>query len=182
MDAARIDTVPWYRQRWPWLVMTPPIVAIIGCSITIVLAVRSADGVVAADYYKRGLGINAQLARTEAAARRGLRAAIDVDGAAGGDRVRLRLTADQSIATEPELTIWLVHPGRDGADREAVLRSVSSASSGSEIEYQGTWGSSAAPLSGAVNWRIVIEGRDWRLDGDGSRIGTGAPILVTARR
>jgi hypothetical protein len=33
-----------------------------------------------------------------------------------------------------------------------------------------------------VNWRLVIEGRDWRLDGDGSSIGSGAPILVSARR
>lgn len=180
MNVARIDTTPWYRQRWPWLVMTPPIVAIIGCAITIVLALRSADGVVAADYYKRGLGINAQLARTESAVRLGLRAEVLIDGAAAGQGVRLRLTSDQPLAAEPEVKIRLVHPGRDGADREAVLRPVASTASGAANEYRGAWGN-AVPLSSAINWRIVIESGDWRLDGDGSRIGTGMPITVTAR-
>ena len=37
-----VDTTPWYRQRWPWLVMLPPAVAVVGCIITIPLAIRSA--------------------------------------------------------------------------------------------------------------------------------------------
>lgn len=180
MNVARIDSMPWYRQRWLWLVMLPPIAAIIGCTITIVLAVRSADGVVAADYYKRGLGINAQLARSEAAARLGLRADVLIEGVATGQSVRLLLAADGAVAAEPELKIRLVHPGRDGADREAVLRRVRSSPSGEADEYRGTWGN-AAPISGPVNWRIVIEAAAWRLDGDGSRIGAGTPINVRAR-
>jgi len=31
-------TLPWWRQRWPWLLMAGPAVAIVGCVITIVLA------------------------------------------------------------------------------------------------------------------------------------------------
>jgi hypothetical protein len=181
MNVARIDTTPWYRQRWPWLVMLPPIAAIVGCTITIVLAVRSADGVVAADYYKRGLGINTQLARSEAAARAGLRAEVWVDGVAAGETVRLRLAADQPVNVGPELKIRLVHPGRDGADREAILRPMAASSGVTASDFQGAWGKSA-PIPAGVNWRVVIEGGDWRLDGDGSRIGTGMPIVVAARR
>jgi len=181
MSATRIDPTPWYRQRWPWLVMTPPIVAIIGCTITIVLALRSADGVVAADYYKRGLGINAQLARSDNAARLGLRAEVRIDGIASGQRVRVRLASDSAPAPDAEVKIRLVHPGRDGADREAVLRRSGPAADAGVVEYQGAW-AAAAPISADVNWRLVIEGRDWRLDGDGSSIGSGTPILVSARR
>lgn len=29
---------PWWRHRWPWLLMLGPALAIVGCIITIVLA------------------------------------------------------------------------------------------------------------------------------------------------
>ena len=35
------DTGPWWREPWPWLLMLGPVVAIIGCAITIVLAVQN---------------------------------------------------------------------------------------------------------------------------------------------
>jgi hypothetical protein len=30
--------VPWYRQLWPWLVMLPPLAAVLGGIVTLVLA------------------------------------------------------------------------------------------------------------------------------------------------
>jgi hypothetical protein len=32
---------PWWRDRWPWLLMLGPAVAIVGCIITIVLALQN---------------------------------------------------------------------------------------------------------------------------------------------
>lgn len=32
------NTTPWWRQRWPWLLMAGPAVVIVGCIVTIVLA------------------------------------------------------------------------------------------------------------------------------------------------
>ncbi|EKZ97979.1 MULTISPECIES: hypothetical protein [Cupriavidus] len=29
---------PWYREPWPWLLMSGPLLAIIGCGVTIWLA------------------------------------------------------------------------------------------------------------------------------------------------
>jgi len=49
---------PWYKQMWPWLLISGPAVAVIGCAITIWLAVNMYtdkplhDGVV-----KRGLKV-----------------------------------------------------------------------------------------------------------------------------
>ncbi|MEI7531359.1 MAG: hypothetical protein WCK52_05450 [Betaproteobacteria bacterium] len=34
------DTKPWWKQLWPWLLISGPAVAIIGCSITIWLAIN----------------------------------------------------------------------------------------------------------------------------------------------
>ncbi|WP_368640538.1 hypothetical protein ABRZ04_04935 [Castellaniella ginsengisoli] len=32
---------PWWRHRWPWLLILGPAVAVVGCIITIVLAFQS---------------------------------------------------------------------------------------------------------------------------------------------
>ena len=55
---------PWYRHRWPWLLMLGPFVVIVAAAITVYLAVISNDGLVDDDYYKQGLAINQTLART----------------------------------------------------------------------------------------------------------------------
>jgi hypothetical protein len=34
---------PWYKHRWPWILMSGPFLAIIGCAITIWLAFDGAD-------------------------------------------------------------------------------------------------------------------------------------------
>lgn len=35
------DSGPWWREPWPWLLMAGPALAIVGCAITIVLAVQN---------------------------------------------------------------------------------------------------------------------------------------------
>jgi hypothetical protein len=163
--ASAVDTTPWYRQRWPWLVMLPPAVAVVGCIITITLAIRSADGVVASDYYKRGLAINEQLARSQRAVQIG----------------RVTLRAEQPLPPEAALKLRLLHPGRAGADREAMLARVSVHDDGRTVDYVGHWQDSG-PIAGQPSWQLVIEGRDWRLDGDASLITGGAPLQVRAGR
>jgi hypothetical protein len=34
------QTKPWWKQLWPWLLISGPLVAMIGCAITIWLAVN----------------------------------------------------------------------------------------------------------------------------------------------
>lgn len=182
MNSATIeDTTPWYRQKWPWLLMVPPVSAIIGCTITITLAILSADGMVTDDYYKRGLAINEQLARSQFAQKIGLHAEISVRGVATGDDVKVQLRADESVPAEATVKLRLVHPGRDGSDRQVILARTAVHENGRVVDFSGQWGE-VEPLGGVVNWRIVLEARDWRLDGDGSMIGLGKPIRIEAVR
>lgn len=176
-----IDPTPWYRQGWPWLVMVPPAAAVIGCAITITLAIRSNDGVVAADYYKRGLAINEQLARSQLAEKIGLRAQVITRGISSGDDVRVTLDAVQAPPAEAALKLRLVHPGRGGADREAILARVAVHDDGRRVEYVGQW-AETAPINGHVNWRLVLEAKDWRIDGDASMILVGQPLNVGVAR
>jgi hypothetical protein len=49
---------PWYRQMWPWLLISGPAIAAIGCMITIYLAVTLyADKPVRDGVIKRGLKV-----------------------------------------------------------------------------------------------------------------------------
>jgi uncharacterized protein len=172
---------PWYRQRWPWLLIVPPAAAVIGCTVTITLAILSNDGVVAADYYKQGLAINQQLARQERAAALGVQATVLARGVGSGDAIVVQLTAAQPLPAEASLTVRMVHPGRSGADRSAVLARRASGDDGRSAEFVGNW-SEAAAVQGDVPWRIVLQARDWRIDGDASMLTRNGSISVVATK
>jgi len=58
---------PWYRYGHVWLVISGPAVVVVAGIATAVIALRGADPVVEADYYRRGLEINKALAASERA-------------------------------------------------------------------------------------------------------------------
>ena len=51
----RTPAPPWYRQRWPWLLMAGPAIVVAASMVTLWLAATTDDAIVADDYYKRGL-------------------------------------------------------------------------------------------------------------------------------
>lgn len=176
-----LDTKPWYRYLWPWLLMLPPATAVVGSAISITLAIRSADGLVVDDYYRQGRAINQQIERKQKASSMGLEASLNAQGLSPGDEVRVRLNAEQVIPPEAALKLRLVHPGRDGADREAILARVAVHDEGRQVDYIGHW-KETAPVTVRVGWRFVLEARDWRLAGDASTIAAGVPLRISAAR
>ena len=138
---------PWYRQLWPWLLMSGPAAVVVAGAATIWIAFASADGLVAEDYYKQGLAINQRLERVEAARRLGITAAVALR--AGTIHVDLQ-------GQNPEvLFVHLAHATRAGHD--VRLRLTPAQAGGYEAEL------GALP---AGRWRVVIEdprGR-WRIE------------------
>ena len=98
---------PWYRQRWPWLIMAGPLAVLIAGAVTTWIAFASADGLVAEDYYKQGMGINRRLAREEAARRQGIAAQVELSSQIA---VTLRGAAPEA------LFVHLAHATRAGHD------------------------------------------------------------------
>lgn len=150
-STARADAAPWYRHRWPWLLMAGPAIVVVAGLATLWLAVRSDDGLVADDYYKQGLAINQRLARQDAAAAMQLEARLRL----AEGRVELRL-ASRARAPLPDLvSLTLVHPTHGGNDRKVVLA--------------GGQGLYAGPLAGLGpgRWQVVIEDAAgaWRMAG-----------------
>lgn len=143
------DTGPWYRQPWPWLLMAGPAIVIVAAFVTIWLAIVSDDGVVADDYYKRGLVINRVLERENRAATMQVGAEVRIaeDGA-----VVLLLTANSDSAAPETVKFRLTHATRSGFDRATVLQR------GADGSYRGRID---PPPDG--RWLAVVEAADWRL-------------------
>lgn len=146
-----MDARPWYRHRWPWLLMLGPALVVVAGIVTIWLAVASDDGLVADDYYKRGLAINQTIGRSERAVALGIVATIDL--ADDGDlRVRLATPSREPDARPAALRVVFAHPARAGEDVRATL------SAGPEGAYRGR----VAPLAPG-RWTMIVETDAWRL-------------------
>jgi hypothetical protein len=129
---------PWYREPWPWLLISGPAAVLVAGAATFWLAFSGADGVVAEDYYKQGLAINRRLAREEAARSQGIAARVEL----GAGRIQVYLAG-----TRPEAVfVHLAHATRAGHDVRLRLP-------------RGAGGVYEAPLEPLErgHWRIVIE-------------------------
>ena len=129
---------PWYRQLWPWLLISGPAAVLLAGAATLWLAVSSADGLVAEDYYRQGLAINKRLAREEAARRLGVAATV----ALGAERIRVELTGEAPEA----LFVHLAHATRAGYDVRLRLKPVAPGAYEAALD--------SLPRG---RWRIVIE-------------------------
>lgn len=110
---------PWYKEPWPWILMAPPAAAVLAGIATLWIAVVGADGLVAEDYYRQGLGINKVIAREERARTLGIAAQIEM----GEGRIRVRLDG----AAPEALFAHLAHRTRAGYDQRLRLARVADA-------------------------------------------------------
>jgi uncharacterized protein len=142
--------LPWYREPWPWILMAGPAAVLVAGVATFWIAASTADGLVADDYYKRGLAINQVLAREDNARRLGIRARIEA--AHGRLRVALSGAAPEAIFAQ------LAHATRAGFDQRLRLARAA----------PGVYEAELPPLAPG-RWRIVLEDprREWRVVQEG---------------
>lgn len=144
----------WYREPWPWILMTGPAVVVVAGFVTAWLAATTEDGLVEDDYYKKGLEINQTIERDQVAKSLHVKAQLMV----GDDptQVRILLQGGESGNLPPVLRLKVLHPTRSGMDHVVTLKQ-----SGAGI-YEGHLNE-----LGAAKWRLVLEDMDkrWRLTG-----------------
>ncbi len=161
-----IVTKRWYKEPWPWILMTGPLIVIVAGIATAWLAVVSSDGLVTDDYYKQGLAVNQRLHRDHTAGELGLKGDLMVSGKA----LRLMLSSASEQQKLPDvLTVRIMHPTRSGQDQLVEMR----------MEAAGFYGGQLVDsLSG--RWLITIEDPEgnWRLHGDW-KVGDGEPLHLT---
>ena len=147
----RTPVPPWYRQRWPWLLMAGPAIVVAASMVTLWLAATTDDAVVADDYYKRGLSINERLQRVERASALGIAAEVHI---AADGRVRVALTSSsQAPEARPAVVVLAVaHATRGGSDRRAEL----------VLGPEGSYDGNIEPV-GPGRWLVSLETQSWRL-------------------
>lgn len=183
MTSMTAPVTPWYRQAWPWFLISLPATAVIAGSFTFYLAARDWDGPVAKDYYKQGLAINEELSRSTRASDLGIRATVKLAGLTVGERVRVEVQSALPLPPESALRLRLVHPGKRDADRLAVLARIDVAPDALSAVYAGEWQAGEADPKLAqrpVAWQVVLETQQWRID-DGFSAGGAGEFLLRAR-
>ena len=85
---------PWYREPWPWILMSGPFAVVVAGLVTAWIAVANDDPLVVDNYYKEGLAINRVLERDHVAAQGGYRAELMLSQ----DRARVRAHLTRSRA------------------------------------------------------------------------------------
>src|SRR5574343_2033893 len=92
---------PWYKDRWPWLLMAGPFLAVVAGIITFRIAVVTADDMVTDDYYKRGKDINLELGRDKAAIELG----IDAQAMFSDDGQSVRVLTTSKTTLQGDLVL-----------------------------------------------------------------------------
>ncbi|OUR87769.1 nitrogen fixation protein FixH [Cycloclasticus sp. 44_32_T64] len=76
------DTLPWYKQFWPWFLILLPLTVVIASVITFIIAQNNKPSLVSGNYYKEGLAINSNKKLEETAKKLGLTATISTNSTA----------------------------------------------------------------------------------------------------
>ncbi len=78
-----MNPTPWYKQFWPWFVISIPLSSMFVAVIQISYALNSPNDMVIDNYYKEGLGINTVLDKRNLATELKISASIIVDNTTG---------------------------------------------------------------------------------------------------
>lgn len=142
---------PWYRHRWPWLLMLGPAAVVAAGIVTIAIAFSRQDALVVDDYYKQGKAINQDLRRDRAAQTLAMSGELRYEPATGQLLGGVR---QGGRAFSAPLLILLVHPTQPVKDiRIPVLP-----------DAEGNF-AVPLPMLDAARWQVRLESADhaWRL-------------------
>ena len=158
----------WYREPWPWILMAAPAASIVLGAVLWGLAVSTDDGLVASDYYKRGLAINKSLAQVSANPDPKLGAIVHITDN-GEVRASVKGMTASVTASTPTIRLRLAQPTRSARIRVIVLTRDASG------DYVGRLDEQAAG-----RWTVTLDSVG-PLDRDPARYPRG-PLVVKARQ
>ncbi len=153
MRPPREDTEPWYKQFWPWFLISLPLSVVIASIVTINIAIQSDDGLVSDDYYKEGLAIYKDADSAAKAKRLSIAGTLDYDPETGA----ITLSLDRALQGDPSvLALRVIHPTLPDQDQAIQLTPLD------ETRFVGR----AQPL-GPAHWKLQLRPADtsWRIEG-----------------
>lgn len=145
---------PWYKHRWPWLLMLGPTLVVIAATYTCYIAFTRQDALVVGDYYKQGRAINQDLRRERNASNLGIKSELHYDPAKG---VLSGQVSNFTGVQTGVVAISLVHSTLPSKDMHLETA----------LDAQGRF-SIALPLLEMARWQVMLEDqqRTWRVEGE----------------
>lgn len=154
---------PWYKQFWPWFLITLPSVVIIACLFTAYLAVKNPLSMVKKDYYQEGLTININKAELKQAKSLGLRAHMLFEN---NHVIQVELNSSTVINYPSTLELNFNHPVDDAKDISLVLTLTRDKTYASELIKSEQW----QLLQNEKHWYLQLQSSskskvEWILEG-----------------
>lgn len=146
------DSKPWYKLPLVWMLIIIPMSAVVAGIATIIIAVKTDDGLVKDDYYSHGKNINRTIVRDKAAIKLGLKAVLLFDYT--NNTITATITGNPDYAIPEHINTDLLHATRAGNDRM--------------ISLQRTPGGkyfSVAPELVDGHWIVQLSTDNWRMSG-----------------
>jgi hypothetical protein len=152
------DTLPWYRQFWPWFVILLPATAVVASLYTLSIAMRSEDSLVV----DAGRSISAATEQALAAENRardlGLSASVAVDLQSGA--VSATLDSAAALQLPAAMQLMFSHPAYATRDVALTLNRAMPDADGNE-----QWVGHLVQVPKG-RWYVVLQAdNDWRLNG-----------------
>ncbi|GMR19898.1 MAG: FixH family protein [Gammaproteobacteria bacterium] len=139
----------WYREPWVWFLVAVPLSSVVVGMVMLTLSVKTFDGLVEDDYYKRGKEINRVLKRDHQATLLGLKADIDW----GDNTVIVKLSAAEKVSLPATLRFRMLHATHSGKDIDLELLRTPA----------GTYFAALPGVPVDGSWHVQLETEDWRL-------------------
>jgi len=153
---ARENITPWYKHRWPWILMSVPAFSVVLGIILVGTAMRNPAILVVDNYYAEGRGINRSLEMDNLAAEQGLQAHLTFRE----QNISVRINTDQ----EEALRLYVYHVTDDQRDQDFLL--LPTADNGVyEFAASNDITNMADILNSHGSWYLDLRGADgiWRL-------------------
>lgn len=143
---------PWYKQFWPWFLITVPLVSIIVGSTMLTLALKTENSMVVDDYYKEGKAINYRIAKIKRAKDLGIASEMLINE----EQIQLSFTSGQ-VDSSQNLSLRFYHPTLE--DRDFSLQLLRDARGNYSAflpnEIGGKWQVTLIPFN--EEWKIQTE-------------------------
>jgi uncharacterized protein len=160
------DTKPWYKHRWPWILIAIPAVSVVLGIILIVTAINNPAILVVDNYYAEGRGINRSMALDDAAVSRGLSAQLTVQDTL----INLQLGGDNApYRSEEALSLFVYHVTDNTLDQTFIFAPDSDPVLADQGFYEPVSAEDVTALQTLLaqntSWYLEIRGVDnnWRL-------------------
>ena len=155
----REDTLPWYRQFWPWFIIALPTAAVIGGLTTLWIALQTTDSLVVQSEDGVRNASDRRIAAERFASQAGLAARGDIARATGDVSAVMR--SGDLEAVPQTLEFELSHPAFVDRDRAITLTRAMPDPEGNPV-----WVGYFADVPDDRFYAVLKSGDTWRLTGE----------------